>query len=154
MLSPIFFVYIALGVIFAGEIALGVLFWLARGKIKLFFSQGGKNLEESLQNQLKTLAKQGQDIEQIFKEIQRLASISKISFQKTAVLRFNPFKEVGGNQSFCIALLDAENNGFVLTGLYERENCRVYTKPIEQGISKYQLSQEEVEAIAKAMNYA
>ena len=150
MQGEIFFVLTGLAILLAGEIALGVLFFLLHRKIKLFFSQGGKNLEESLRNQLKTLAKQGQDIEQIFREIARLNAIAKKSFQKSGVVRFNPFKEMGGNQSFCIALLDAENNGFVLTGLYERENCRVYTKPIEQGVSKYQLSQEEVEAIGKA----
>ncbi len=70
---------------------------------------------------------------------------------KVGVIRFNPFSEVGGDQSFAIALLDRDNNGVVISSLYNRENCRFYGKPIVNGHSSYQLSDEEGEAIKRAI---
>jgi len=151
MQNPVFFVYIAVGVIFAAEIALAVFLFLLKKKLNLFFKRGGENLEDALANQIRILERQEKDIEKIFEEIKRLSAASKRSFQKIGVVRFNPFKEVGGNQSFSVALLDDENNGFVLTGLYERENCRVYAKPIEKAQSQYPLSREEIRAVEEAI---
>ncbi|PIZ89905.1 MAG: hypothetical protein COX88_01150 [Candidatus Nealsonbacteria bacterium CG_4_10_14_0_2_um_filter_35_20] len=72
------------------------------------------------------------------------------AFQKLGIVRFNPFKEMGGDQSFSLALLDKEDNGLLITSLYTREGNRVFAKPLVKGISKYQLSEEEKEAIRKA----
>ena len=74
------------------------------------------------------------------------------SLQKVGIVRFNPFKEIGGDQSFSIAVLDADNNGFVITSHYGRESNRVYAKPVGNGNSSYPLSKEEQEAINKAIN--
>jgi len=94
-------------------------------------------------------------IEESNKEIAReLADFKKESqknLQKVGIVRFNPFKEIGGNQSFSLAVLDAADNGFVVTGLYTHEGNRVYVKPIEKGSSTYSLSEEEKKALAKAM---
>jgi hypothetical protein len=68
------------------------------------------------------------------------------------VLRYNPFDNVGGDQSFSIALLDANNNGFVITSLYAREGTRVFAKPIKNGESEFPLSEEEKEAINRAIS--
>ena len=59
---------------------------------------------------------------------------------------------MGGNQSFVIALLDEENNGFVITSLFIKEGSRVYTKAIKAGKSDHVLSKEELEAVNKAIN--
>lgn len=72
--------------------------------------------------------------------------------QKVGVVRFNPFKDVGGDQSFSIALLNEENSGVIITSLYSREGNRVYAKAIERSQSKYQLSDEEKEAISRAVS--
>lgn len=69
---------------------------------------------------------------------------------KIGITRFNPFKEMGGDQSFSIALLDEENSGAVITSYYGRELNRVYAKTIQKGVSKQELSQEEKEAIRLA----
>ena len=61
--------------------------------------------------------------------------------------RFNPFSEIGGDQSFAFALLDGKNNGFVVTSFYTKEGNRVYGKPIKNGKSQYALSQEELKAV-------
>ena len=69
------------------------------------------------------------------------------SIQKVGVVRFNPFKETGGNQSFSIALLDSKDNGLVISSLFTRQGTRIYAKPVKNGKSTYQLSKEELEAI-------
>lgn len=120
-------------------------------RIDLFFRKGEKNLEEVLGNLIKKLEVQEKDIKKIFEEISRLDQISKRSFQKIGVIRYNPFRDVGGNQSFSIALLDLDNNGFVITSLYGREGNRIYAKPIKNGLSEYSLSEEEKEAIQRAI---
>jgi len=119
-------------------------------RLDLFFRKGGKDLGEVLGNLIKKLEGQETDLKKIFEEISRLNQISERSFQKIGVVRFNPFKDVGGDQSFSIALLDLNNNGFVITSLYSREGNRIYTKPINNGKSEYSLSGEEIEAIEKA----
>ena len=74
------------------------------------------------------------------------------SLQKIGLVRFNPFKEIGGDQSFSIAVLDASNNGFVITSHYGRDSNRVYAKPVGNGKSSYSLSKEEQGAVNKAMS--
>lgn len=105
-----------------------------------------ENLKEIL-NSFKNLEK---NFEKLSEEIENLKEESKFSVQKVGIVRFNPFKEVGGNQSFSVALLDGNDSGIVITSLYSREGNRVYGKPIKAGQSEYSLSDEEKEAIKKA----
>ena len=107
-----------------------------------------KNLKEILA-QFKILEK---NFEKLSQELERLKKESHFFIQKIGIVRYNPFSEVGGNQSFSVALLDKKNNGLVITSLYTREGNRVYAKPIENGRSQYFLSEEEKEAISKAIN--
>ncbi len=86
------------------------------------------------------------------REFEDFKEKNKKTIQKVGMVRFNPFKEVGGDQSFSIALLDADNNGLVITSHYDRESNRVYAKPIEGGTSRYQLSEEERQAIENAIS--
>lgn len=72
-------------------------------------------------------------------------------FQRMGFVRFNPFAETGGDQSFSVSLLDAQGTGIVFTGLHTREKTRVYAKPIVNGVSKSTLSKEEQKAIEIAM---
>lgn len=114
-----------------------------------FLKKGGKepkNLKEIL-NSFKNLEK---NFEKLSQEIENLKKETKFSVQKVGIVRFNPFKEVGSNQSFSVALLDGNDSGIVITSLFSREGNRVYGKPIEKGFSKYLLSEEEKQAIEKA----
>ncbi len=72
--------------------------------------------------------------------------------QHIGVIRFNPFQDKGGDQSFVVAILDDHADGVVLTGLHSRVDSRVYAKPVVRGQSNYTLTGEEKEAIARAMN--
>lgn len=109
-----------------------------------------KNLKEIL-SQFKDLEK---NFGKLSKDLENFKKESKFSVQKIGIVRFNPFKEIGGDQSFSVALLDGNDSGIVITSLYSREGNRVYGKPIEAGSSKYLLSEEEKQAIeiAKGKN--
>lgn len=86
------------------------------------------------------------------KEIEMLKEKQNLSFQKIGMIRYNPFGNVGGDQSFSLALLDENNSGFIVTSLYSRDGNRIYGKPIKNGASEYQLSEEEKRAINEAKN--
>lgn len=88
----------------------------------------------------------------IEKDLEELKDKTKFHIQKVGLVRFNPFGDMGGEQSFSIALLDGKNDGLVITSFYSRDGNRVYAKPILNGQSKYHLSKEEKEAIAKALS--
>jgi len=136
-------------------VALGAfLFWqnrLISRRLNAFF-QGRKarDLEEILAQQIKRQMKSEKEIKELFKSSRDLWKIALKSVQKIGIVRFNPFKDTGGDQSFAIALLDNSDSGLVISSLYSREGTRIYSKPIEKGKSKYQLSDEEKMAIEKA----
>jgi len=109
-----------------------------------------ENLKEIL-SQFKDLEKQ---FENLSKELKELKKKNILNFQKLGLVRFNPFKEVGGDQSFSIALLDGNDSGIVITSLYTREGNRVFGKPVKEGRSEYLLSEEEKEALNKAKYYS
>lgn len=132
-----------------------LLIWVIRirKKIRIFLKgKKVKDLEEVISEQLKRMRGMEKDVKKLFKWNKDLQKISDISITKVGVVRFNPFKDTGGDQSFVIALLDSNNNGVVLSSLYTREGTRVYTKPIEKGDSTYHLSKEEKQAIEKAIS--
>ena len=103
---------------------------------------------------MKEILSQFKDLEKNFEkfseELEKIKKENTSNIQKVGIVRFNPFKEVGGDQSFSIALLDGDNSGVVITSLYAREEKRGYAKPIKEGNSEYPLSEEEKEAIDKA----
>jgi hypothetical protein len=111
-----------------------------------------KKEPENFQEFLSQFKKLKEDFEKFSEELEKLKKESKFSIQKIGIVRFNPFFEIGGNQSFSVALLDGNNNGFVITSLYTREGNRIYAKPIVDEKSQYLLSKEEKEAIEKAIN--
>jgi len=84
-----------------------------------------------------------------FKSTDVLQKITNKTIQKVSIIRFNPFKDTGGDQSFAIALLDSEDNGLIISSLFARQGTRVYSKPIKNGKSKYPLSKEELEALKR-----
>ena len=82
----------------------------------------------------------------------RKENIRKVD--KIGIVRFNPFDSLGGNQSFSLAILDGNNCGAVITSLFSREGNRVYGKPILNGTSEFQLTDEEKQAMALAHSQA
>ncbi len=88
--------------------------------------------------------------ESLAEEVKSLKKENKKHISRVAVTRFNPFEGFGGNQSFCLAMLDGNGNGAVVTSLFSRDGNRVYAKPVENGASTYPLSEEEKKAIELA----
>ena len=72
-----------------------------------------------------------------------LEAAQRRAFQRVGLVRYNPFEETGGNQSFALALLDAAGDGWVLSSLHARSGTRVYAKAINGGRAEAALSDEE-----------
>ncbi|MEK7061862.1 MAG: DUF4446 family protein [Patescibacteria group bacterium] len=127
-------------------------FYKTNKKFDLLLEKGKiKDLKEVLFKQIDKAKNQEEIINKIIDRIKSLESVSEKTFQKIGVIRFNPFDSLGGNQSFVIALLDKQNNGFVISSLFIKDGNRVYAKAIQNGNSEYSLSNEEKEALKRAM---
>lgn len=108
----------------------------------------GNNLDEMLKKYLADVQEIKKDNSEIKAYYIKLDSDIGSCIQKTGLVRYNAFQNVGSDLSFAIALLDRENNGVVLNGLYGSESSNIYAKPIKNGKSEtYQLSEEEKYAI-------
>jgi hypothetical protein len=75
---------------------------------------------------------------------------NRLCVKKIEIKRYNPFSDVGGDQSFSIVLLNDCNDGIIITSLFGSDGNRVYAKPIKKGKSGYELSFEEKEILKKA----
>ena len=115
-----------------------------------FFKKTEKE-PENIKEVLDCLKKLEESNKQVARELADFKKESKKTLQKIGIVRFNPFKEMGGEQSFAIAVLDASDNGIVITSLYGQDSNRIYAKPIGNGKSSYSLSKEEEKAVNKAM---
>ena len=71
---------------------------------------------------------------------------------KVAIMRYKAFADVGSDLSFSIAILDSYNDGVIITGIYSRQDSITYAKPVDKGISRYELSEEESYVLNEAVN--
>jgi hypothetical protein len=91
------------------------------------------------------------EIELIKTSVKGLVEINSLHVQKIGLIRYNPFDETGGDQSFVLSILDGQNNGIVLTSLYNRGVTRWYAKSVKNGKGEdHKLSGEEEAAIKHA----
>jgi len=106
-----------------------------------------RNIEQLLDtciDKLNSVSTKNKELEKQINDMQR--DILQC-FQKIGVVRYNAFDDVGSDLSFAVALLDNNDNGIILSGIYSRENSATYAKPIVAGKSKYALSAEEIQAV-------
>lgn len=123
-----------------------------RKNAEVFFAgKKAADLEEIILGQIQKSKDLETAIQGLKDADERLQQSLAFAIQKMGVIRFNPFGEVGGNQSFAIAMLDNYNTGVIILSLYSRDGVRIYAKPIKDGKSEYQLSKEEEEALQMAM---
>lgn len=114
--------------------------------------KNGKNLEDTL---LKRLEQVDQLIEANAinqKNINRIFSNMKFTFQKVGLIKYDAFNEMGGKLSFSLALLNETNDGFIINAMHSREGCYTYIKEIIDGNSVITLAEEEKEALQMALN--
>lgn len=124
-----------------------------RRRLRAVFSGAGDaGLDEVLDRILKRLDGTDDRLGALNSLQQELESLlRKGTIRNVGVVRFNPFSDAGGDQSFAIALLDSEGSGLVLSSLHARTDTRVFAKPVQAGRSRYPLSDEEQDAIRRAL---
>jgi hypothetical protein len=104
-----------------------------------------KNIEELITMYLDKIdkaAEQTEHMNELYKSL------------KVSIVRYRAFEDVGSDLSYSIAFLDNKNDGIILTGIYGRNESTTYAKPIDKGLSRYELSEEENYVLKDAMNKA
>ena len=112
----------------------------------------GNNVDEMLRAYIYEVEKVANKNEEIVSYCKELDNHIAKCTQKIGMVRYNAYKDTGSDLSFTLAMLNENNDGVVLNGIYARDMSNIYAKPIENGKSKYTLSNEEKEAIENAMN--
>lgn len=151
--------YVVLGIC-AIIIALVVLLIMSLTKIKKLnrrldkFMKGkdAKSLEElvttrfaEIDNLKATGKKNSRQIAEINEELMKV-------YEKTGIIKYDAFNEMGGKLSFALAMLDKSNNGYVINAMHSREGCYTYIKEIVKGESFITLGEEEKKALDQAVN--
>ncbi len=111
----------------------------------------GKNIEEDLQNYMYKVEKVENHNAEISGQINTIKQDLTKCIQKVGMYRYSAFKDTGSDLSFTLALLDENNDGVVLNGIYSREMSNIYAKPVKNGKSTYTITEEEEKAIKKAI---
>lgn len=118
---------------------------------QFMLGKDGSSLEEDIaalfedNKFLKTISEKNK------KDIRTLYKNMESTFQKMGLVKYDAFNQMGGQLSFCLALLDENNNGFILNSVHSTEGCYSYTKEIKLGESSIPLGKEEEEAMAMAI---
>lgn len=110
-----------------------------------------RNIEELLDTCIEGINSIEDKNKEIEKHINYIERNLLQCIQKVGVVRFNAFENVGSDLSFSIALLDNNETGLVISGIYSRDSSATYAKPIVNGKSRYVLSAEEVQALDLAI---
>lgn len=144
--------YILFGLLVAWVIALTALFYRLYASLrKLTEGVSKKDLKTVLEKMLKDSDRQAKEVEKLVKIAGELEKDSLYNIQKVGLVRYNPFAETGGDQSFCLSLLDGKDSGLVISSLHSRDTTRIYAKPVKKGkAAGYDLSAEEKQAIKRA----
>ncbi|KPU42944.1 hypothetical protein OXPF_37130 [Oxobacter pfennigii] len=110
-----------------------------------------KNMEELLMDFVSKLDAMEGKVDKNDKLYKDMDSRMKKCVQKVSIIRYKAFDEMGAALSFSIAMLDANNDGIIVTGIYGRNECTTYAKPVDKGIPKYDLSDEEETVLQDAI---
>ena len=117
---------------------------------KMMQGSTGESIETMMLERIQDVETLKQTVRGLQSECGRLDAESRKHIQQVGIVRFNAFDNTGSDLSFALAMLDAAKNGFVLSGIYGREESRVYAKPVLQGESTYTLTKEEKQALEVA----
>lgn len=120
-----------------------------------YMSKLGKG--ENIDDMLRKYVEKVESVDKENKEIEKYCEILKNKtdgcIYKIGLIRYNAYKDTGSNLSFALALLNENNDGVVLNGIYARDSSNIYCKTVKDGVSEYAISAEEKEAIEKAIKF-
>ncbi len=111
----------------------------------------GKNLDEMLEQYVTKVQSLEKRLSAADARLERTETAVQRSIDRTELLRYNAFENMGSDLSFALAILNQEGDGVILSSIHSREESRVYAKPLIKGESSYNLSKEEQETITKAL---
>lgn len=111
-----------------------------------------KSIEELVTMHLDKIDKASEQSEYMMELYKALNNKVDTCVQKVSIVRYRAFEDVGSDLSYSISLLDNKNDGVILTGIYGRNESTTYAKPIDKGLSRYELSDEEKYVLEDAMN--
>ncbi len=112
----------------------------------------GKSIEDLIKSNYDTTTRVLAENKAIRQDNQAIHGILEQTIQKIGAVRFAAFEDVGSDLSYALALLDAKDNGVILTSIFSRSTSNTYLKPVKNGVSPYHLSDEENQALQKAMH--
>ena len=149
---PISFLIPVLFVAFAWLLGLTIIFWrILIHYNKLTQGAGEKGLRPLLEQIMEDNNNNKKAIENLTKYCDKIEKEGRFHIQKVGLLRFNPFKDTGGDQSFILSLVDNTDTGVIISGLYSRSGLRWYAKKIINGKGvEHQLSEDEKKALREA----
>lgn len=118
---------------------------------KFVLGKNGKSLEKDIIGLYEDNKFLKISVEKNKKDIRTLYKNMEKTFQKIGIVKYDAFKQMGGQLSFSLALLDENNDGFVLNSVHSTDGCYSYTKEIKGGVCDISLGEEEQEALSMAM---
>lgn len=134
----------------------GYVFWqqtiLQRKYGQFLKGTDAKQVEELIKSYSNDVEKSLDQIDELAGFVAKLHKTQQLAVSKLSMVRFNPFGDTGGDQSFCLALLDHTNSGIVISAVHARSGTRIYAKDIIEGKSQHNLSKEESKALNQAIN--
>lgn len=152
---------LSIAVVVLGLVVVALALWLAvlqrsesrlRSRLRRILSENGSaGLDEVLDGQGKRIEQLASRVDGLNALERELEAMSRLALQKVGVVRFNPFQDSGGDQSFAIALLDQGGTGVVVSSLNGRAETRIFAKQVTNGRSRHALSDEEQQAIRTAL---
>lgn len=119
---------------------------------KLMRGVNGTNLEALINEKLGLIDGAVENSQKALAECEVVKENMKSCVNKVAIMRYKAFENVGSDLSFTVAILDDNNDGVLLTGIYSRNESTTYAKPVDKGISRYDLSEEEIHVLNEAVN--
>lgn len=118
---------------------------------RFMIGREGKSLEQDIIDLFEDNKLLKASTEKNKKNIRVLTKKVESSFQKMGLVKYDAFHQMGGQLSFCLCLLDDNNNGFIINSVHSTEGCYSYTKEIKAGESAIDLGAEEAEALSIAL---
>jgi hypothetical protein len=149
---PSDFFLLALSIIILWLFVISFFLWKALSHYdKLGQGLKEKNFKTIMETLLKDVSIAKKDIDNLKLYCDKIQKDGLLHIQKIGLVRFNPFKDTGGDQSFILSLVDGNDTGVIISGLYARSGTRWYAKRIVKGKSvEHELSDEEKKALNAA----